>query len=111
MQYLIKKEKNKNKGLKLNSSQYFIIQTDSDAKEVFIKIVGYCNSNTASTRVSIEDLDELINFYTDGYFPNKNKKELIDIEFQAESGHTYKISKGDYESMIVLIEKTEIFVE
>lgn len=103
--------KPKVKGLKLNSTQYLTIHTNQEAKEVTIKLAGYCNSNTASTKVLVEDVDELINFYTDGEFPNKNIKELVDIGFQAEAGHTYKIRKGDYESMIVLIEKTEVFVE
>ncbi|MDE7264048.1 MAG: hypothetical protein K2N64_05255 [Anaeroplasmataceae bacterium] len=101
----------KTKGLKLNSNQYLIIHTNLGAKEVIIKIVGYCNSNTASTRVLVEDLDELTNFYTEGEFANKNIKEITSITFQAVAGHTYKLRKGDYESMIVLIEKIEVFLE
>lgn len=56
--------KNKSKGLKLNSSQYLIIHTNAEAKEVYIKLAGYCNSSTVTTRVLIEDMDELTNFYS-----------------------------------------------
>ncbi len=102
---------NKTKGLKLNSNQYLMIHTDASAKEVDIKLAGYCNSATVSTRVLVEDMDELTNFYTEYEFLNKSFKEIAAIHFKALPGHTYKIRKGDAEAMIVLIEKKEVFEE
>jgi phage major tail protein, phi13 family len=103
--------KTKSKGLKLNSSQYLIIHTNAEAKEVYIKLAGYCNSSTVTTRVLIEDLDELTNSYSEQELSNKNIKEISAISFKALAGHTYKIRKGDAEAMIVLIEKKEVFEE